>query len=273
MVESLFDIIRQRFFSVRIITDHDVKQLSDFKHLLLGHFNSMDLSLTTVRHLHLTNALVLARTAVQVNDLMRESQDLSYAPSFDYSLFILSRLELILESVDSMYELSQPKAHLDLSSFTIWSDFHPPSSDSSASLFTISSTPREVLRSLLRTHIVRPNLYYLLSAKVTALVSECQHHDDLIHAFVHTRFQCICTFGYVRLELIRMISNFKHRRSPSLSTSSNTLSPAERFSISRTECERGLRQIIHMIFQDRKRWMSPEDPISESYVDESLYYS
>ena len=272
MVESLFNIVRHQFLTVQILTEFDVRQMADFYHLLLGHFNSMDLSLESLRSLHLSSALVIARTAVKINELHRNSQDYKLVRDSNYPGYILDQLNHILSYLDSIYDSSRPKYRLELSHFTLWSDFIAPVGRSSDHLLTISSTPSLIIRKLLATRVVSPKLYNLLTTKTSCLVNECQRVDDLIHSFVRARFKCICVFGQVRLELLELMSTLRRQSMTHGVPRASRLSPSAQFSIARAECERGLRHIISLAFQDRSEWMSPEDPISSYFVDPAIYY-
>ena len=272
MVESLYNLVRRQFLSVQIITEFDNQQMSDFYHLLLGHYNSMELSLETLRSLHLTSALVIARAAVKINEIYRDSQDYKLINASSYPTFILNQLNRTLEYLDSIYDSSRPNYRLELSHYTLWSDFVAPVGRSSDHLFTLSSSPSFIIRRLLSTRISSPRLYNLLSGKISSLVNECQRSDDLIHSFVRARFKCICVFGQVRLEILGLISTLRRHSMTCGVPLSARLAPSELFSIARTECERSLQQIVSLAFHERSEWMSPEDPISSYFVDPLIYY-
>ena len=261
MVESLFALARNEFFSVRIITRFDVAQILAFKQSLFKHFQAMDASLMLLRNRHLSATTLLARVALQINSLLSFSQDSDAECFQDYVAMVLPRIQHTLSSFIEVSNLQDLDTYLNLNKYTLWSDFDNLAQDQGKFLFTLESSRSHVIRVLCATGIVKPNLYNLITAKVSALVLECQRCDDLIHSYAAATYECVQLFDNVKSDLKRMISYLERPRARPI-----------RLSVGRSEFERGLKDIVRHLYRRRFRWVSPEEKISWHYSNPRFYY-
>ena len=261
MVESLFNLVRDEFFSVRIITRYDEFQIRDFQKSIYAHYLAMDASVQLLQNRHLSATTILARVALQLNSMITASQESRCESFSEFVEIFLPRVQNVLSTFIQSCDLHDPDTYLDLNRYTLWSDFDILDRNQGGFLFTLESTKSHVIRALRSTGVVRPNRYRLICAKVTALVTECQRCDDLIHSFATATFQCLLLFDLVRSDLKRMLTYLERPRARPV-----------RVSIGRTEFERGLKDIVRTMYRRRFRWVSPEEKISHHYCNPSVYY-
>ena len=261
MIESLFNLARNEFFSLRVITEYDLDQLRSFWNSLFKHYSAMDASVKLLQNRHLSATTILARVALQLNTLLSQSQDSEFSVFTEYAKFFLPQVQEILTSFIQVTGYHDTVSYLDLNNYTLWSDFDNLTHDQGGVLFTLETSHSQVVRILCGTRIVKPNLYNLVSAKVTALVTECQRYDDLIHSYANSTYRCTLLFDSVKSSLRRLITYLERPRARPV-----------RISVGRTEFERSIKDIVREMYRKRFQWVSPEEKISLYYCHPRAYY-
>ena len=247
---------------MNIITEHDVRQIQRFKKSLFQHFLAMTASVQLLQNRHLSTNTIIARVALQLNGLITESQNLDFESCPSYPDFCLPKIRDIRSSLLDLLTLHESVNYLDMDHYTMWSDFQFPGRDESGPLFTLDCPRFKVIRTLLASPAVKPNLYNLITGKVKSLVVECQRVDDMLHSFARSTFHSIVVLGYVRSDIEHLIGTLERRQSR----------PAVRFVVARSETVRSLKNIIHLMYRNRAKWISPEEPSSNYYHNPRLYY-
>ena len=247
---------------MRLITEFDVNQMRNFKCSLFQHYLAMDASLQLLKNRHLTTNTIMARLALQLNELISASQDLDFETCPSYPLFILPKIRSVRDSLVSLLAPHESVNYLELDHYTLWSDFRFRDRDDCKPLFTLDSSRTDVVRSLLGNRVVKPNLYQLLTGKVGSLVTECQRIDDLLHSFAKATFHSMVVLGYVRSDIEHLIGTLERPSGR----------PRVRFVVVRSETVRSFRNIVHLMYRNRAKWVSPEEPDSNYYYNPSRYY-
>ena len=260
MIESLFNLVRNEFFSLRVITEYDVDQLRTFWDTLFKHYLAMDASVKLLQNRHLSATTILARVALQLNTVLTQSQDSEFDVFTEYAKFFLPQIQDILTSFIQVTGYHETVSYLDLSNYTLWSDFNILDRDQGF-LFTLKSSPSQVVRILCGTRIVKPNTYNLVSAKISALVTECQRYDDLIHSYANSTYRCTLLFDSVKSSLNRLVSYLERPRARPV-----------RVSVGRSEFERSIKDVVREMYRKRFQWVSPEEKISLYYCHPRIYY-
>ena len=262
MVESLFNLARNEFFSMRIITEIDVAQIQIFKRSLYNHYLAMDASVKLLQNRHLSATTILARLALQLNTLLSQSRDSEFDSFSEYVEFFLPQLQDNLQSFIQVSGRHETTTCLNLNEYTLWSDFDFISNrDRGGFLFTLESSRSHVVRTLCAARIMKPNLYRLVCAKVSALVIECQRLDDLIHSYVSTIYQCTILYEFIKSDLNRLVSYLERPRVRVI-----------RVCVGRHEFERSIKDVVREMYRKRFQWVSPEEKISRYYCHPRAYY-